>query len=70
MLFRSNITYCSCKEVITISTGISYSDLAPVIYTTAIRYVLNTLVGCVIASNHELSMDKLIDYTELSQTVK
>lgn len=59
-----------CKEVITIPTGVSYSDLAPVIYTTAIRYVLNTLVGCVIASNHELSMDKLIDYTELSQTVK
>ena len=58
------------EEVITIPTGVSYSDLAPVIYTTAIRYVLNTLVGCVIASNHELSMDKLIDYTELSQTVK
>ena len=33
------------KEVITIPTGVSYSDLAPVIYTTAIRYVLNTLVG-------------------------
>ena len=56
--------------MITIPTGVSYSDLAPVIYTTAIRYVLNTLVGCVITSNHELSMDKLIDYTELSQTVK
>ncbi|MCQ5327081.1 hypothetical protein NE642_17000, partial [Erysipelatoclostridium ramosum] len=56
-------------EVITIHTGDSYSYLATVIYTTSISYVLNTLVGCVIASNNELSMYKLIDYTELSQTL-
>jgi len=59
-----------CKEIISIPTGISYSDLAPVIYTTAIRYVLNIIVSCVIATNHSKSMDKLVDYTELSKTVK
>lgn len=59
-----------CRELIIIPTGVSYSDLAPVIYTTAIRYVLNIIVGCIIASNHQTSMDKLIDYTELAQNVK
>lgn len=59
-----------CKEILFIPTGISYSDLAPVIYTTAIRYVLNIIVSCVIATNHSKSMDKLVDYTELSKTVK
>lgn len=59
-----------CQEIVSIPTGISYSDLAPVIYTTAIRYVLNIIVSCVIATNHSKSMDKLVDYTELSKTVK
>lgn len=59
-----------CKEIISIPTGISYSDLAPVIYTTAIRYILNIIVSCIIATNHQKSMDKLVDYTELSKTVK
>lgn len=59
-----------CKEIISILTGVSYSDLAPVIYTTAIRYVLNILVSCIIATNHQKSMDKLVEYTELSKTVK
>lgn len=59
-----------CKEIISIPTGVSYSDLAPVIYTTAIRYVLNILVSCIIATNHQKSMDKLVEYTELSKTVK
>lgn len=59
-----------CKEIISIPTGVSYSDLAPVIYTTAIRYVLNIIVSCIIATNHQKSMDKLVEYTELSKTVK
>lgn len=59
-----------CQEIVSIPTGISYSDLAPVIYTTAIRYVLNIIVSCVIATNQSKSMDKLVDYTELSKTVK
>ena len=59
-----------CQEIVSIPTGISYSDLAPVIYITAIRYVLNIIVSCVIATNHSKSMDKLVDYTELSKTVK
>lgn len=59
-----------CKEIISIPTGISYSDLAPVIYTTATRYILNIIMGCVVATNHSTSMDKLIDYTKLSKKVK
>lgn len=59
-----------CQEIVFIPTGISYSDLASVIYTTAIHYVLNIIVSCVIATNHSKCIDKLVDYTELSKTVK
>lgn len=50
---HSNSTFeTCCKEVITVPVGVSYSQLAPIVYTTAMRYVLNTIVGCVIASKH------------------
>ncbi len=68
--YTNSIFETGCKEIISIPTGVSYSDLAPVIYTTAIRYVLNILVSCIIATNHQKSMDKLVEYTELSKTVK
>lgn len=55
-----------CQEIISIPTGMSYSDLAPVTYTTAIHYILNIIVGCVIATNYSKTGQKLDDYTDLS----
>lgn len=64
--YKNNIIETCCEEVIMIPTGTSFSDLAPVIYISAIRYVLNVLVSCVIATNHEICMKKLVDYSGYS----
>lgn len=65
--YKNNIIETCCKEVIMIPTGVSFSDLAPVIYISAIRYVLNVLVSCVIATNYEICIKKLVDYSEYSR---
>lgn len=64
--YINSIFETCCQEIISIPTGMSYSDLAPVTYTTAIHYILNIIVGCVIATNYSASGQKLDDYTDLS----
>ncbi len=56
-----------CNEILLIPTGLSFSDLAPIIYSTAIRYILNTIVMSIISTNYEVSKQKLQQYTELSR---
>lgn len=54
-----------CNELIRTKHGIPYSELAPIVYTTSIKYVLNVIICCIVAVDYDNCRNTLKGYTKL-----
>lgn len=54
-----------CSEIVRIKHGIPYSELAPIVYTTSIKYVLNVIICCVVAQDYDNCKEYLKEYIKI-----